>query len=516
MLSSLATMTVLLAACSRQTDTAGSQTESHQPVAKVAGSGDVCATHGAPQELCFICDASLREKGRLWCTEHSRYEDRCWLCHAELEDKNRLYCKEHSLYEDECFLCHPDLLKEEGDQPKPEASLERASPSVAGGGLMCKEHHLLEAECGICHPDLLAADGPGMKVRLPSAESAAMAGIVTARPELARMADAIESYAELNFNQNKLAQITPMVRGVVKSVQVDLGSRVNEGDVLARITSVAIGEMQGAHLKALAEERLCERTLTRERKLREQRISSEKDLQEAEAAHQAAVAATQQTRQQLMVVGFDEQQIEAMATGGGGPGILEIRAPFAGEIIERSAVQGALAEVGKPLFTLADTTTLWAFVNIPESQLALVKIGQMVELSSESLPDEVFTGTLTWIAAKVDDHTRMAQGRVELQNADGRLKAQMFARARILTSDPEQAVVIPQSALQRLDGRPLVFVKLADDLYDARLVEVGNKHGRHIAVRSGLLPSDEIVVNSGFTMKSQLLISRLGAGCVDH
>jgi cobalt-zinc-cadmium efflux system membrane fusion protein len=508
-----------LAACSKQTDATVRQAESEQPAAKVADSGDVCAAHGAPKQLCFICDASLREKGRLWCNEHARYEDRCWLCHPELEDKDRLFCKEHSLYEDECFLCHPELLKGEGDPPTPKASLDPDSPrAMAGGGLMCKEHNLPEAECGICHPELLkdAAGGIGMKVRLPSMESAAKAGIVTARPELASMSDGIETYAELAFNQNRVAQITPLVSGVVKSVEVDLGDRVSDGDVLARLTSVAIGEAQGAFLRALAEDRLREKTLTRERNLREQRISSEKDLQEAEAAHQSAAAAVQQARQQLIVLGFDEQQIEALAAGVGGQGILDIRAPFAGEIVERSAVQGAMAELGKPLLTIADTSTLWALVSIPESQLAVVKVGQEVELTSESLPGQMFTGSLTWIAAKVDDHTRMARGRVELDNTERQLKAQMFARARILTGRAEQAIVIPQSALQRLDGKPLVFVKLADDLYDARLVELGGKHNGHVAVQSGLLPTDEVVVKRGFTMKTQLLISRLGAGCVDH
>jgi cobalt-zinc-cadmium efflux system membrane fusion protein len=351
---------------------------------------------------------------------------------------------------------------------------------------------------------------------LPSTKAAQKAGIVTAKPELTPMSDGVECYSQLTFDQNTLAQITPLVSGIVHSVEVDLGNRINEGDVLARITSVAIGEAQGAFLRALAEERLREKTSARERALREQRISSEQDWQEAEAAHLSAVAALQQTKQQLLVLGFDEQQIEALGAGTGGPGILEIRAPFDGEVIERSAVQGAMAEMGKSLFTIADTTKLWAFVNIPESQLDQVRIGQTVELTSESNPARVFTGELTWIAAQVDDHTRMTRGRVELDNTEHRLKAQMFARARILTENQEQAVVIPESALQRLDGKPLVFVKLAEDLYDARLVEVGGTHSGQVAVQSGLLLTDEVVVNSAFTMKTQLLISRLGAGCVDH
>ena len=137
------------------------------------------------------------------------------------------------------------------------------------------------------------------------------------------------------------------------------------------------------------------------------------------------MAAVQQAQQQLMVLGFDEQQIQALTEQKGRPGVLEIRAPFAGEIVERTAVQGAMVEMGKPLFTLADTTALWAMVSIPESQLAKVQVGRKVELTVESLPGETFTGKLTWLSAKVDERTRMARGRVELSNADGKLKAQI-------------------------------------------------------------------------------------------
>lgn len=84
-------------------------------------SGAKCAKHGAPKELCFICDASLRDKGRLWCKEHDRYEDRCFICHPEAQDKKRLYCQEHALYEDECFLCHPELKTK--DKPSAGATL---------------------------------------------------------------------------------------------------------------------------------------------------------------------------------------------------------------------------------------------------------------------------------------------------------------------------------------------------------------------------------------------------------
>lgn len=292
-LASLVASFVLLTACSKQAEQTAPDAKTAKPAtdAKADANGAKCAAHGAPKELCFICDASLREKGRLWCKEHNRYEDRCWECHPEAQDKNRLYCREHSLYEDECFLCHPELRKKDSApaEGKPKASADnKAKPTAAA--LMCKEHGVPEQECGICHPELLTqkAAGEGLKVRLPSAESAGKAGVVVSTPSVDRIAQGIESFAELTFNQNKLAQITPLVGGIVKNVEVDLGSRVKAGDLLARLTSVAIGEAQSAYVKALAEDRLRDKTVERERNLRAQRISSEKDLQEAEAAHQAA------------------------------------------------------------------------------------------------------------------------------------------------------------------------------------------------------------------------------------
>ncbi|MDQ3002976.1 MAG: hypothetical protein M3Y08_17155 [Fibrobacterota bacterium] len=87
-----------------------------KPPGKVAK----CKPHNAAKADCFICDKTLREKGRLWCKEHARYEDRCFLCHPEIKDAKRLFCNEHSLYEDECFLCHPELkkAKQAGAAPK--------------------------------------------------------------------------------------------------------------------------------------------------------------------------------------------------------------------------------------------------------------------------------------------------------------------------------------------------------------------------------------------------------------
>ena len=435
----------------------------------------------------------LRDPNRLWCKEHNRYEDRCWLCHPELQDKSRLYCEEHGLYEDECFLCHPEL--------KAPSARESGVPAATGQRLMCKEHGVFEDECGICHPELTAQlkSGESMKVRLPATDSAKLVGVETATPGTGAMAEGISCLAEIAYDQNKLAQITAPVSGVIQSVDADLGALVKEYESLAKIWSASIAE-------TVAKAVLSHQTLERERKLRADGIAPAKDLQEAEAAHRAAC-------QQARTLGFSEADIEAMGKRPDDAVFLEIRAPFAGEIIERNAVRGALVEAGKALFTVADRSTMWAMLSVPEAAVAQLQVGQEVELQVDALPGKTLTGKLTWIAAEVDEKTRLAKARAEINNPDGELRARMFARARVLTRANKKALVLPPAALQQVEDATVVFVKLADDLFEARRVRVGAKHNGHVEILDGLQPGESVVVAQGFTLKSQLLISRLGAGC---
>lgn len=378
-----------------------------------------------------------------------------------------------------------------------------AGTNAVAGKKMCPEHNVPLEECGICSPQLVGKlkAGQGLKVRLAGSDSANIAGVQTAAVTVGSIADGVECYAEMTFNQNKLAQITAPVGGIVQEVSADLGTRVEEKQTVAKIWSASIAE-------AVARAVLSHQTLERERKLRADRVTSEKDLQQAEAEHRAAC-------QQLRTLGFTEEQIDDLGAKPHEQVLMEVRAPFAGEIIERTAVRGALVELGKPLFTLADRSVMWAMLNIPESALARVKEGQTVELRVESLPGRTFTGKLTWIGAEVDEKSRMARARAEVPNPDGILKAKMFAQARILTRTAEGALLLPLPAIQRVEGKNFVFVKLGEDLFDARVVLAGARSDGRVEIREGLKPGEIVAINHVFTLKSAFLISRLGAGCAD-
>ena len=120
---------------------------------------------------------------------------------------------------------------------------------------MCNEHGVAESECGICHPELVPglAEGESLKIRFGSEKATLKAGVETSKAKLGTVSDKVDVYAEIVFNQNKLAHISLPVRGIIRSVEVDLGKQVEQGELLARVSSVGISQAIGDYIRALAE-----------------------------------------------------------------------------------------------------------------------------------------------------------------------------------------------------------------------------------------------------------------------
>jgi cobalt-zinc-cadmium efflux system membrane fusion protein len=466
-----------------------------------------CARHDLPVSECFICDPGLREPGRLWCVEHDRYEDRCFLCHPELEAPGRLWCNEHNLYEDECTLCHPEL--------RPAV---RPSATTASVVLECQEHGVPEQECGICHPELAAtlAPGSGLKIRFESARSAAKAGVEIARPVMGSNLSDTEVLARVTYDQNHFARVTPLTGGVVSQVVADVGQSVSRGDHLATLSCPEVARVKSEYLSARAEEALKHIILKREQGLVAQEISAQQDLDHAHAEHEIARNTTAMARQRLLNFGLTELAIVNVEQTGSASSALEVLAPFAGTIIDRHAVPGESVAPGDALFKIADLSSMWLELSLPEDELSSVSVGQPLVVKFDGQAGLEVSGRLTWIGTGVDDESRMVKGRAVLPNPNRLLRHGMFGHARLQTESGFDVLYVPADAVQHIDGFPFVFSRLADDLFELRRVALGGRGDAGVEIVAGLNREDEIVVTHSFAMKSELLKSRLGAGCVDE
>ena len=194
---------------------------------------------------------------------------------------------------------------------------------------------------------------------------------------------------------------------------------------------------------------------------------------------------------------------------------LPVLAPFAGTLVSRNAVVGEAVMPGSTLFELADITSMWIELSVPENRLSLINVNDPIEAHFDTLPGVKVRGRLVWLSSGIDERTRMMKARAVVPNTDVQLKDGMFGQIHVFSEESPKVLFAPADALHRLHEKNFVFVKLSDDLYEARMINGSQKDGGVLEILEGVLPNEELVVHHSFTLKSELLKSRLGAGCVD-
>ena len=181
-------------------------------------------------------------------------------------------------------------------------------------------------------------------------------------------------------------------------------------------------------------------------------------------------------------------------------------------MIEKKATLGELASPSEPLFRVADLSRVWIQADLPESALAKVRIGANAKVTVPAYPNEVFGGHVGHIGASLAKDTRTVAARIEVANADGRLKPEMFATATIeVAGDKREAISLPDPAIVLMDGKPTVFV-YAQGAYEAREVEPGERVGGRTVLKSGLMAGDQVVTSGTYALKARKLKSQLGHG----
>lgn len=408
-------------------------------------------------------------------------------------------CKEHGVLEAVCTKCNPALVavfKAKGD--------------------WCEEHGFPQSFCPICHPErggrpaadvAASGDGPpdGTKVRFRTHETARLAGLRFAKAVTQPATREVLATARVVYDATRVAQVNPRMPGVVRSIRADVGTKVRARSALAVIESADVGAEQSRLQSARGRLEVADANYLRVETLRTDGIAPEKELLAARQEREEARAAVRSAEASLGMVG-------AVADGGAR---YTVTSPIDGVITQRNATMGRLVDGDDILFEIVDASEMWIELDVPETDLALVTVGRSVVLTLDGLPDRQFTGTVSYVAPAVDLRTRTAVARVPLKNADGALRANVFGRGHIAVSDPRAALAVPRAAVQRARSVSLVFVRVADDLFEARRVKIGPASGDLLSVSGRLEAGDDVVTDGSFLLKTETLKESIGAGCCE-
>lgn len=394
----------------------------------------------------------------------------------------------------------------------------KCTPAVAAvfqaKGDWCAEHGFAESFCPICHPEregrpALAIvpddDAPrdGTKIRFKTRETARLAGLEVVLASAGAPTATVSAVARVVYDGGKVAMVSAPVPGVISEVRADVGRRVRRGDTLAMVQSAAIGEGRSQSAAVLARVSAAELTLQRQRDMFAAGVASAREVQEAELALTAAQAERAGLDAQLRMVGV------------GTAGAYALVAPLSGEVTRREVSLGMGVEGGTLLYEIVDASTMWAEVDVPEGDLAQVRVGSAATLVLDSLPDRSFSGLITYIAPNVSVQTRTALARIALPNPDGALRGNMYGSAQIAVAGGGESVTVPSTAVQRAKGVDFVFVRLADDTFEARRVRVGTRSADEVTLLSGIAAGEPVVTTGSFLLKTETLKDSIGAGCCD-
>ena len=328
--------------------------------------------------------------------------------------------------------------------------------------------------------------------------------------------------------ESNVAHIKPLARGVVEQVSVSLGSRVEKGQPLITLDNIALGELVGEYLAEKATLRQAQtdlevrrRNLARaEELIKLEAIAQQQlDLRRAESQNAEAMVTSQRAKlakveEQIHRFGLSDADLSKLTPEEGASGHRVashnvLRAPFSGVITKYDVAVGETVEPERELFTLSSLSTVWVLADVYEKDLDQVPRSTDVTIRVETYPDRTFAGKLTYVSDTIDPKTRTAKVRCVVDNPDGALKLEMFARVTIPTRERRTGLVVPQVAVQRIEDQPVVFVRQSDTRFDRRNVRLGTAARDVVEVVDGLKQGEHVVAAGSFYMKTALLRERI-------
>jgi membrane fusion protein, heavy metal efflux system len=291
---------------------------------------------------------------------------------------------------------------------------------------------------------------------------------------------------------NRTIHVTSQGSGRVVDLKVRLGDSVSKGQELLSIYSADLAGAFSDYQKAVADERLAKKSLDRAQLLYSHGALAEKDLQAADDAEEKAKADVQNTEQHVRILGGDPAHPSSL---------IELRAPVAGTIVEQnvSGFEGIKSLDNSPnLFTIADLSQVWVVCDVYENDLSQIQVGDSAEIRLNAYPDKVFQGKVADISRVLDPNLRSAKVRIVLPNPDGNLRPNMYAVATFRSRKMQPHLVVPTTAIMRLQDKDWVFRKEGQNQFRKTEVHTqGNTEDGLQQLQDGTVKAgDELVANA--------------------
>jgi cobalt-zinc-cadmium efflux system membrane fusion protein len=347
-------------------------------------------------------------------------------------------------------------------------------------------------------------------------------GVVVGSAAIQDISGALELPGVLTVNQNNTAQISSFVEGKVVSYTVDLGDRVKKGQALVTINSPEFAQAQADFLQARAKYLLSQKEYERAKMLLAEKAIEEKEYLRREAEYERLATEYGALGSALHSYGITHEQIDELIKKCMDVGDQEYKceiadprlsllSPISGSVIFRDVIEGEHVDPQKILYTVSDLDTLWAILDAYEKDIPFIRKESQVKITSSVYPGKYFRGKIDYISDLIDEKLRTIKIRVEVDNSERLLKPNMYILGTLENPiERRDSLVIPEEAIQNLNGEKIVFVPEDGDIFAVRHIQLGEKVGDKRIIVQGLKDGEKIVVQGAFYLKAELSKSTFG------
>ena len=284
--------------------------------------------------------------------------------------------------------------------------------------------------------------------------------------------------------------------GLVSKLSVAIGDHVEKDQVIAVLKSPEFLSLQRRFLKTISNRSLAYTGYQRDKKLFAEGVISQRRWQETKTRYLGLVSEVNETRQLLEISGMSQEDIKSLARTRRLSGELKVHTPISGVVLDRSVVAGERVDELAPLYRIANLSTLWLEVDVPQEKISKLRIGDKLLVK-----DTAVSALISMLGKNVNSENQTILVRAVVENPNSNVRVGQRVTVQVIQQSEKQVFKISNSGIAQSEGKYYIFIRSNDGFLVKELNILGRERS-HSMITGNLTGQEKVAVQGSVALKA--------------